>query len=954
MTDVEKLTRSIAEAAESAYMVSGSSLSFTTGPSDSSDHRKNHAVINIKKSSAYNRNSQANNSISILKKAKADSIFRILNLSAYFGKDSYGRHFFLYSDYVTAEVGKAEKYQDVESYLKKEKDGREALAAGKVLVELRDLLLHSQRRGLSPSDSFAHFDERRSGAVNLNDFTRGLASLRMGVTKRVGELVMQTIAGASSKFLTSRDFEDLLFQYKESLLISSSSFVNLNNSAGGNNMIASRQNKQQQQDWNPGLQASSLADTSQLLSLTKMRLTSQDNVEYKDSERGIQEANLLHQSSSVRRVVDGIPFVRRTCDGFNRRGLNRRNMSTLRKEQKERRKAWTMNSNVDKNTKVQQSTISLLSNIAQEILDEQSASQCSDELLHLDDGVVMTYRILTQPKSKNNIKSDISGVETFNSRDSKSESSSSSDIASSNFTFIVVPDLCMTLDTLQLNLESLLLMYPSACLVLVGLPGLPNTLWPSHVVLDPELHSKCIGRLILQLYDTNRLYSSATKDREEERGPIFMMGFGTGAFSLLRFVSLLLPNIQWLEVKAVCIINSVITLSKEFKRICAELYQQMSGSTDIEEMGEILCSLHLWKEFVMAKGKNNCMEHFWNVRQDLCSNQLGQRGKEVSYIGILEQLRGILLADPKDFDGASVLLTDLPVVVVQGTEDVFVNPRGASIFQSSQMPPERFQVDNISCCLAPGAVHISWLQAGHEILQEKYSFLLALIGRLVQAGGISPSEGMNAIQVPHCTVPTDAKEDIIIDIDANILQPRLDGLNRSMLDQVREGFVPLPFLSNDRPKSDFIQRDDNSLTSPSCSEEKADIQLPESPQMLNLIDSNDLTSEDGVSLPGTASVEKRKKLVLKSFDASRKNSEEREKTNLITTARAAVDRRRLMMEQDQEAKELSAMSVEEGFSIAIEVETKRCDCFQFDFPFYGVTCSPESKFLIKSVILFYQ
>jgi hypothetical protein len=327
------------------------------------------------------------------------------------------------------------------------------------------------------------------------------------------------------------------------------------------------------------------------------------------------------------------------------------------------------------------------------------------------------------------------------------------------------------------------------------------------------------------------------------------------------------------------------------------------------------------------------MERFWNARQDLCSNQLGQRGKEVSYIGMLEQLRGILLADPNDFDGASVLFTELPVVVVQATEDVFVNPRGVSIFQSSQIPPGRFQVDDISRCLAPGAVHISWLQAGHEILQEKNSFLLSLIGQLVQAGGISPSEGINSIQVPDCAVPTDAREDIIIDIDASFLQPSLDGLNRSMLDQVKEGLVPLPFLSNDRPKSDFIQRDDNSLTSPSCSEEKADSQLPESLQMLNLIDSNDLISEDDVSPPGTTSVEKRKKRVLKSFDASRKNSEERKKTNLIATARAAVDRRRLMMEQHQEAKELSAMSVEEGLSIAIEVETKRCDCFQFNFPF---------------------
>lgn len=48
----------------------------------------------------------------------------------------------------------------------------------------------------------------------------------------------------------------------------------------------------------------------------------------------------------------------------------------------------------------------------------------------------------------------------------------------------------------------------------------------------------------------------------------------------------------------------------------------------------------------------------------------------LNYAGVLDLLKGILIT-PEEFDGAELLLTDIPVLVVQSTEDVFVNPRHA-------------------------------------------------------------------------------------------------------------------------------------------------------------------------------------------------------------------------------------------------------------------------------------
>ena len=38
-------------------------------------------------------------------------------------------------------------------------------------------------------------------------------------------------------------------------------------------------------------------------------------------------------------------------------------------------------------------------------------------------------------------------------------------------------------------------------------------------------------------------------------------------------------------------------------------------------------------------------------------------------------------------------------------------------------------------CLGTGAVHVTWLKSGHEVLQERSTFLLGLIGHLAQMSG---------------------------------------------------------------------------------------------------------------------------------------------------------------------------------------------------------------------------
>ena len=77
-------------------------------------------------------------------------------------------------------------------------------------------------------------------------------------------------------------------------------------------------------------------------------------------------------------------------------------------------------------------------------------------------------------------------------------------------TLVVVPDLFMTLEMLQLYLAPLLTRHPFASVLLVGLVGLPNTVWPKDITLDMGLHSLCLKSLLTFLNSNRILVSNSS------------------------------------------------------------------------------------------------------------------------------------------------------------------------------------------------------------------------------------------------------------------------------------------------------------------------------------------------------------------------------------------------------------------------------------------------------------
>lgn len=384
-----------------------------------------------------------------------------------------------------------------------------------------------------------------------------------------------------------------------------------------------------------------------------------------------------------------------------------------------------------------------------------------DELLHIDHGLVMTYRVvlgagskdemktkeqsdvlrnrsILEVREKNIMKNETNGVSENKSVDKDEHTQSGQKVDRwVSFTLIIIPDLFSTLDSLQNHLEGILVKYPLARLIFVGLPGLPHTTWPEGWVLNSDLHSRSIAKLLVYLKKEGRIGGSNSSE------PVFMMGFGLGAYSLSRFIVNFLPGMSWLEsrLKVVSFVNGILKFNKAFKKICKDLRQSLTTAGTFE-VNELMTSLHFWDQYLSINGREECLRKFWSMRKDLRNDGREEDEKEkagLSYFGVLEMLKGILI-NPDDFDGAMILETEIPVIVIQSTEDVFVDPRNAALFQPSSLPPERRLVDDVTDCLDPSAVFVNWLKAGHEVVQERNSFILGLISNLAQMCGIHPSD----------------------------------------------------------------------------------------------------------------------------------------------------------------------------------------------------------------------
>ena len=358
-----------------------------------------------------------------------------------------------------------------------------------------------------------------------------------------------------------------------------------------------------------------------------------------------------------------------------------------------------------------------------------------DDLLHLGQGLIMTYRVITYESLVTDINENLVSDENVVSGKLDTNFDFLNELAS--FTLIVIPDLFSTLESLFIYLSELIAVYPRSKIVLVGLPGLPYTTWPSGTIITCDLHAKCIGKLLSFLLKKGKISLD---------DPIFMLAIGSGVHNLARFITEYMKVYSPLlvdRIKVVCTLNGKLQHDVGYKHLLNDLYQTMITANS-NEVYELISSLHYSTDFLYPSGndgsvkssdyKEKVLAKFWSLRRDLYEdmnpNSAIPGGHGQAYTGIIEQLRGFLLVNAQDKYDGRVLLENIsyPIVVVQSTEDIFVNPNYMIMFQQENLPSIRQVYDDLSDAIKNSwSVCVKWLKAGHEILHERNPYILSLI-----------------------------------------------------------------------------------------------------------------------------------------------------------------------------------------------------------------------------------
>jgi hypothetical protein len=99
---------------------------------------------------------------------------------------------------------------------------------------------------------------------------------------------------------------------------------------------------------------------------------------------------------------------------------------------------------------------------------------------------------------------------------------------------IAFPDVTMTLDALSTALSPLLSKHPDGALLLLGLPGLPNTTWPTSQPLSAPNQARAVNKLLKHLI----LSGILDKHQYIKSGvPVVWMGLGNGAQTMLHLAT---------------------------------------------------------------------------------------------------------------------------------------------------------------------------------------------------------------------------------------------------------------------------------------------------------------------------------------------------------------------------------------------------------------------------------
>lgn len=381
----------------------------------------------------------------------------------------------------------------------------------------------------------------------------------------------------------------------------------------------------------------------------------------------------------------------------------------------------------------------------------------------LDDCTAIAYAILSHDtatamsSSEGNPVSSPSPSKRLSS--AKYAASSEEDIGSGQpnfaaFRFTVILDAFQQLETLESFFLPLLIAFPRGKILVCGFPARTTrkTVW------NNDSFAQAYAKLLVYLMRTTREWLVQPKVGVGAV-PQLVVAFGSGASTALRLLAVEIPRRMQSQPqlqlfmrgqRGLVLINGLAHTSESARRSLQTLKRALARVENRVEIHEAMVQ-SVFSEFYLtqvAVSRRAAMETFFKTRkrfleahnQELLRVLLHGAIKNKEVKSALDNLRA---ADNSPFS----------LVLVHGTLNALFGADQVELVTAA-FPPECL-APSLAACLSTYAndaptpqVHVSWLKSGHEVLQERSTFMHDLFRQLVlvDAGATaSVSSGSSAV-----------------------------------------------------------------------------------------------------------------------------------------------------------------------------------------------------------------
>ncbi|ETV68301.1 hypothetical protein, variant [Aphanomyces astaci] len=539
---------------------------------------------------------------------------------------------------------------------------------------LRELLLAAIERGISVEDSFGHFDPTGEGVVDLSQFILGLRTLGIPLSVEAASLLLRQLSDTSTTHLTVQDFHRLCIQLPKQPRKKPPKHPVVANAKA-------KRHKLSQDNHTRPTQASTEQRVAQAQGLPQWA--------HDRSKRALKELQQLSKNLKPSPLhlgprndfKDGL--FSEDEDGDDT-GLNGPATSPPVRPSTPppettydgtRCQVYAVNDHVDLRYAILTAPVDAV----------EDSMRWTGEAQALDHSQVTRH--LKTPKSQLGVK------------------------------LIAVIDVFQTLDVVEAALQPLFQMYTSAKVLVIGHPCRMD----SATVVNNVMLATWMGQLITHLLHSHEW---TVQPKYGPGGtPQFLVGFGSGASVAAHFTLITAPQQPKLHVLNQALHGLVLfngfCCTDGIKAKVQQLLHSLQHAKHVTESHQQLAAILFSDSYLNHETRDKALTEFFRHRRGFFDSP----SKRI----FTQLLKGVL----KHQDLRPVLSNlHMPLFVVHGSHNSWIPPAQVSYFQDKRQLALSLDDELTS---SGGVVHVSWLKGGHELLQERPTFLHSFLDQLVTA-----------------------------------------------------------------------------------------------------------------------------------------------------------------------------------------------------------------------------